>query len=428
METGFFRFWEKENGNPKVYSTSLISLFFSTLFFTMVVILLRHPIAEMLNYQNHPEYISWFAIIIGLDALTAIPFAYLRQKNKALRFATIRLINIAINILLNLFFLLLCPWLIKEGYALPLWLYDPAIGIGYVFISNLIASFATWFMLIPSMRIPLVFDKALWKKMLAYSAPLLIAGLAGMVNETFDRAMLKYLLPDAATAQDQLGIYGANYKVAILMTLFVQTFRFAAEPFFFSQAKEKNASETFSKVMNYFIILGIFIFLGVMLYIDLVKYFIGEEYRSGLDVVPVLLMANLFLGIFINLSIWYKISKSTMYGAYLTFFGAAITILLNLWLIPIMGYMGSAWATLICYFAMMVVSYFWGQHHFPVNYNLLKAGIYFVAGIALYFLAEWTRQDSLTITLCINTVYLIAYGILVILLEPELGLKKVLKR
>jgi O-antigen/teichoic acid export membrane protein len=239
--------------------------------------------------------------------------------------------------------------------------------------------------------------------------------------------MLKRLLPDITTAMDQLGIYGANYKVAVLMTLFIQTFRYAAEPFFFSQAKEKKAKELYAEVMKFFIIFGLFIFLGVMLYIDIVKFMISEDYWSGLKVVPILLAANLFLGIFYNLSIWFKLTNNTRFGAYLAIFGAVITIVLNFWLIPILGYMGSAWATLICYFSMMIASYFIGNKYYKVNYPLTRIGIYFLLASVIFIISHFIHFDSLIISLCFNSLLLLAFVILVLKLEPSL-LQKLNKR
>ncbi|PIV62847.1 MAG: polysaccharide biosynthesis protein [Bacteroidetes bacterium CG02_land_8_20_14_3_00_31_25] len=423
METGFFRFWESEKGNLKVYSTSLISLFVSSFVFIVLVIVFSKPIASVLEYNNHSEYVIWLGIIIGFDALTAIPFAYLRQQNKALKFALIKLINIIIFIGLNLFFLLLCPLLIKNGIKIPNWIYSSEVGVGYIFISNMFASVITLILLIPTMKIKFSFDAVIWKKMLLYSLPLLIAGLAGMVNETFDRAMLKRLLTDTSTAMEQLGIYGANYKVSILMTLFIQTFRYAAEPFFFSQAKEKNAKELYAQVMKYFIIFGLIIFLGVLLYLDIIKYFIGENFRSGLKVVPILLLANLFLGIFFNLSIWYKLTNKTSWGALLAIFGAVITISFNLWLIPIMGYMGAAWATLICYFAMMVASFLLGNMFYKVKYPLLRIGIYFLAAFAIYAVSLIVKIDSSSLSLLFNSFLFVLYIVFVLYMEPSLKQK-----
>jgi len=384
METGYFRFATTHTNPRMVFSTALISLTLSSLFFIVLVSLFSDSIALGLGYPGHHEYVIWLAAIVGLDALTAVPFARLRQENKALRFALIRLINIGINIGLNLFWLVYCPAHSEAGWVQQV--YNPGIGVGYVFLSNLFASAATLVMLIPQITVKWNFDSALWRQMMRYSLPLLVAGLAGMVNETIDRILIKYLA-DPSVAMDQLGIYGANYKVAILMTIFIQTFRFAAEPFFFNQARKSDSRDIYARVMHYFVIFCATIFLGVMLYMDIVKLFIGEEFREGIHVVPILLMANFFLGIFFNLSIWYKLTNQTKYGAWLAIFGAAITIVLNVILIPLMGYTGAAWATFFCYFAMMVVSYFLGQKHFRVPYRIFRTGLYVILAPGLWLLS-----------------------------------------
>ncbi len=423
METGFFKFWQSEKGNPKVYTTTLISLFISSITFIVFSVIFANPTAASLGYENNPEYIIWLSLIIGLEAITAIPFALLRQQNRPVRFAALKFINIAIQVVLNLFFILLCPYLTNKGYQLPTWLFNPSIGIGYIFISNLVAIVVTVLMLIPTMYVKWVFDAKLWKKIMVYSLPLLVAGLAGMVNETFDRVMLKRLIVDSSSAMEQLGIYGANYKLAVLMTLFIQTFRFAAEPFFFSQANEKNAKELYAEVMKYFIIFGLFIFLGVMLYLDIVKGYIGKDYHSGLKVVPILLLANLFLGIFFNLSIWYKLNNKTIWGVYLALFGATITIVLNLWLIPIIGYMGAAWATLICYFSIMVASFLLGNQFYKVNYPLTRIGLYFLVASVIFIISQIIKIDSRFISLSINTILLLSYVGFVYFMEPSLKQK-----
>ena len=388
METGFFRFSGNSENIKEVYKTSLSSLLTSSSVFIIFILLFYDKIAGAMNYQAHPEYILWFGIIIALDAFSTIPFARLRKENKAMRFAIIKIINILTNVGLNLFFIKLCPELLKHNPDSWVNLFhNGQISVKYIFISNLVSSAVTIILLTPQiLDTPLGINKKLLKKMLKYSLPLLIAGLAGMVNETLDRILLKIYLPgNFEYIMSQIGIYGANYKIAILMTLFIQMFRYAADPFIYSNAKEKDADESYSKVMNYFIISGLFIFLSVMLYIDIIKYFIGESYHSGLKIVPVILLANLFLGIIYNLSIWYKLTNKTMYGAYLAIFGAFITITLNIILIPKIGYMGSAWATLACYFSMMILSYLLSRKHFKVKYDLKTIIFYFILTGIIYF-------------------------------------------
>ena len=401
METAFFRFSKKENNTKVVYSTILISLLATSLIFIALIFSNSSFIAGWMGYHNHKEYIEWFAIIIGLDAISSISFASLREKNKAIRFAVIRLINIFVNIGLNIFFI------VYKEY-----------GIEYIFISNLISSIVTIVLLFPEMLKAIwIFDNRLWKKMMVYALPLLIAGLAGMTNETIDRILLKHLLPNPETASSELGLYGAFYKLSIIMILFIQTFRFAAEPFFFAQEKEGKSRKIYADLMKYFTIVTAIIFLIVTIFYDLIKQFLGSEYHDerGFLVVSILLLANLFLGIYYNLSIWYKLTDKTKYGAYLAIFGALITLTLNIILIPIIGFVGSAWATLICYFSMTVFSYYLGKTHFPIPYNLKRIGLYLFVMISIYLIITITN-----VNMWINSMYLIAFiGLIFIIEKPK---------
>ncbi|MFH0866570.1 MAG: oligosaccharide flippase family protein [Bacteroidota bacterium] len=427
FETGFFRFSEKESDKNKVYSTSLISLITTSSLFVFFAIIFSQPIAETLRYPNNSEYVIWFALIIALDAVSSIPFARLRAQNKAKRFATIKIISIAVNILLNLFFILLCPYLKKHAIfesAVDL-VYKGKIGVGYVFISNLISSALTIILLLPEIvRIKYKFDFVLWKRLMRYSLPLLVVGFAGIINETMDRIFLKYLLPENI-ALSQVGIYGACYKISIIMTLFIQSFRFAADPFFFSQAKQENAKQVYADVMKYFVLICAFIFLCVMLYIDVVKYFVGEKYYKGLPVVPILLLANMCLGIYYNLSIWYKLTDKTSFGAYISILGAIITIVLNILWIPLIGYMGSAWATLICYATMMIISFFFGQKHYHINYNIVRILGYMALSIGLYFISVYIKPANILLLYSFNTLLLLVFtGIVIYIEKPSLLIKQ----
>ena len=421
METGFFRFSESEKNKDKLYSTTLLSLFSTSTIFIVAVTLFYKSIASAIGYASTPEYILWFGIIIGLDAFVSIPFARLRQQNKALKFALIKLTNILVNISLNLFFIVLSPYLIEQDANSWVTVFsDGEISVKYIFISNLIASIVTVILLIPEIfNVKIQFDSKLLKRILIYSLPLLVAGLAGMVNETLDRILLKYFLPNTVDVMHEIGIYGANYKIAILMTLFIQMFRYAAEPFFFAQAKETNSKNIYSEVMKYFTIFGLFIFLFVMLYLDIFKAFIGESYHEGLKIVPVVLMANLFLGIIYNLSIWYKLTNKTKYGALIAIIGAVITIVLNVILIPKIGYMGSAWATFVCYFSMMVISYILGQKHYKIDYDLKSMLIYSVLALVLYFGFENIKFDSSVIKYTVSTLFVIIFIVFAFLKEKK---------
>ena len=391
IETAFFRYSQKVPNKKSVYSTALISLLITSCIFVSIIYFNASPISNWLQYPEFPEYIRWFAIIIGLDAVSAISFAKLREQNKASRFALVRLLNIFINIGLNLFFIIYCPYALEKGLSSLEFVnsvYSSDIGVGYIFIANLIASVVTFLMLLPEMiKSVWIFDKSLWKQMMIYGLPLLIAGLAGMTNETIDRILLKHLLPSTVNSSSELGLYGAFYKLSILMILFIQTFRFAAEPFFFAQEKEKNARKVYADVMKYFVIITSFIFLSVSLFYDFIILFLGENYHDprGFKVVSILLAANLFLGIYYNLSIWYKLSEKTKYGAYLSMFGAVITLCLNFILIPKIGFVGSAWATLICYVSMTVASYYLGRKHYKILYPLKRISFYLGLVAVLYF-------------------------------------------
>jgi len=428
METAFFRYSTLEEHNPKkVYTTVIYSLFATSFLFIAVAFLFDQSIADWLKYPNNKEFVTWFAIIVGLDAISSIPMAKLRADNKAIKFAIINFANIAVNIGLNLFFLAYC--LPKHTAGETNWLietfYNPEIGVGYVFIANLIASIVKFGLLLPDMlKARYGFEFQLLKKMFVYALPLLIFGLAGIVNETIDRIMLKRMLFNVIGEKEtlsQLGIYGACYKVSIIITLFIQAFRYAAEPFFFAQEKEKDAQQIYAKVMTYFVIVCATIFLGVMLFIDVVKYFIpNEAFWVGLQVVPILLFANISLGIYYNQSIWYKLSGKTKFGAYIGIFGAAITILLNYIWIPVYGYMGSAWATLICYVSMMLLSFILSRKHYPIKYNLPKVFLYLGLAFGLYFGSTYFNFDSSIIKYSIHSLIIIGFvGIIYILERPK---------
>ena len=418
FETAFFHFTNKEEDSEKVLSTGFISLLSTSLLFLLLATFYSQSVANLVHVSEYPNFIYWLAWILVLDVLTTLPFAKLRVDHRAWRFAHIRLVNIAVNIGLNLFFYLLCPYLLKQGVAPDFLegLYNPAMGIGYIFISNLIASAVTLLLLAPEiLKLKLSFDFALWKKMGKYGFPLLIGGLAYVTNEMADRLLLERLLPkDTATAQ--VGIYSACYKIAIFMTLFVQAFRYGAEPFFFAQAQKKDAKEQYAIVMRYFIAFTAFIFLSISVFIDIIKHFIQDEaYHAGLDVVPILLLANLFLGMYYNLSVWYKVSGKTRFGAYLSVAGAAITIGLNILLIPTMSYMGSAWATLICYASMCVMSYVFSRHHYPISYNWKYISFYMITALALFYIWALWHDDHFIM----SSLFCITYIFSVIALEKR---------
>lgn len=412
LETGFFRFSQEEGQKEKVYSTALGFVILANLLFLGLIALFVTPLSEIMRYPGHTEYFYWFAGMLALDSVAAIPFARLRAENRAFKFAGIKLFEILVTVALNIFFIVICrnAHLHNPTSTLGM-LYNPEIGVGYIFISNLLASAVKMLLLLPMLKgLTNGVDRELLKRMMRYSLPMVVIGFAGIINEMLDRAILKYLLPyDNETNMAQLGIYGACYKLAVLMTLFIQAFRYAAEPFFFAQARQENSKQIYADVMKYFVIVCVFVFLLVMLYLPWIQLFIGKEYRVGLPVVPILLMANLFLGIYVNLSIWYKLTDRTLTGAWVSIAGAVLTILLNVLLVPTIGYMGSAWATLACYVGMALVSYILGQKFYPVDYDVKKIIGYITLGPALWLLYNW-------LTVTVSFVPFWAWGSLLLLL------------
>jgi len=393
METGFFRYASNSDRKERVYTTVLASLFITSSLFILGMLLGSGSIGRVLGYEAHPEYIRYLAIIVGIDAFTTIPFARIRLLNRPGKYALIRIAEVSVNIGLNLFFLLYCPR--HSDSNLVSMVYNENIGVGYVLISNMIASMSKLVLLLPDILAAFksVFDKKLLPILLRYSTPLLIAGLAGTVNEALDRILLKHLLPAGTDPMEQLGIYGANYKMAVLMTLFVQMFKYAAEPFFFSKSEESNAKKLYADVMTFFVISGLFIFLLVNIYLDYFILFIGESFREGSQIVPVVLMANLVMGIFFNLSIWYKLTNKTHFGAILVITGAAITVVINVLFIPRYGYVASAWAHLICYSTMVILSYAWSRKHYLVPYRTIRILTYILVAVVIYFINELFLQD-----------------------------------
>ncbi|MFO7525460.1 MAG: oligosaccharide flippase family protein [Ignavibacteriaceae bacterium] len=420
METAYFRYASKSDNPNLVFSTSMISLLTTSVIFGVAVFILYPDLARIIGYENQKEFVLLLGLVLSIDAITAIPFARLRLQNKAVRFALIKLFNISANISFNLIFLLLFPWLTEKGYNNSIidFLYDPDFRVGYVFLSNFLASLLTLlFFLKEILMTQFRFSGKLLKSMLQYSFPLLIAGFAGTINEVIDRIMLKYRLPDGIDALEQIGIYGANVKIAVLMALFIQMFRYASEPFFFSQEKNENSRELYASVLYYFTIFGVFVFLVITLYIDLFKHIIGSNYHEGIDIVPVILLGNLMLGIYFNLSVWYKLRELTIFGAFFAIGGALITLLINYFLIPYYGYMASAWGHLASYTFMVILSYLVGRHYYPVPYNLKMIFFYLATGTGIFLIASAIKIDSIFYRLTINTLFILIFTIIVLYRE-----------
>ena len=435
METALFRFsTAKKHDFRQIYSNTLFSLLTTSSVFILLISFFSQEIANLLKYPEHSEYIIWFGMIVGLDAVSAIPLAQLRLKEKAKKFALINFLNVGVNISLNLFFILYCKanyeagttnWLIDN-------LYSPEIGVGYVFIANLISSIVKFLALSSEMNLKGRFDFTIIISMLKYATPMLFVGLAYVINETLDRAMLKEILYNQylesginntealKLAQSKNGIYGANYKITMIVSMFIQAFRYASEPFFFKNETNKSSKEILAKVMNYFTIVLVFIFLVITLYLHVFKYFINNsEYWDGLAVVPILLGANIFLGVYTSLSIWYKLSDKTMFGAYISSIGVLITLTINFILIPQLGYIASAYATLACYGSMMILSYVFGQKHYTIPYKLWKFFTYIGLGSLLFTISlPFNPQVEYTILeYGYHTLLLISFLIAVLAIE-----------
>ena len=400
METTYFRFANRTGTDRQaLYDRSLSLLLVSSVLFTALLMGLARPLLGLLDIgPGHERYAYWVALILGLDAMSAIPFARLRLENRARKFAAVKMAGIVLNVALNLFFIVLCPYLLKAGggQSAISAVYDPNLGVGYVFLSNLTASAFTLLLLGPELldfRFRL--NLAPLRPLLKYAYPLMLMGLAGMVNETLDRILLPKWLPagfyPGQSSLTAVGIYGACYKLSIFMSLVIQAFRYAAEPFFFAQSTEKNSPATFALVLKWFTLCCAVIFVVISLNVeDFGDLFLRRaEYRQGLAVVPVLLLANLFLGVYYNLSVWFKLTDKTYYGTYIGAGGAVLTIALNFLLIPVLGYMGSAIATLACYFMMAVLCWRLGERHFPVPYPVVRLSLWLGLAVVLVALGWW---------------------------------------
>lgn len=423
METAFFRYAELEKDAKRVFNTATSAVLITSLLFLAIIFVLINPVSKAIQYNEYKEYVLLLAIIVAIDAFTALPFAYLRYQNKARRFSFIKIVGVSVNIALNLIFILILPKLFNTDQESLLKLNTSSL-IVFVFIANLFSSVTALLLLFPEVkRFKFQIDRKLLNKLLAYGLPILVIGIAGMINEVSDKILLRYFLPENSNPESQIGIYGANYKLAILMVLFIQMFRYAAEPFFFREAGKKDAKEIYSNVMTYFVIFTWLIFLGVTLYIDVLKYFIGPAFWIGLQIVPIVLAAKMFLGVFYNLSVWYKLTNKTLYGAVISIIGAIVTIVLNIVLIPKYGYLGSAWANFACYFTMMLISFLWGRKVFKVQYNLKKILIYSTLAIFLFLLANGLKDVTAKYSLLINTFLFLTF-----LLIAFLGERKVMKK
>lgn len=379
METAFFRFYSKEEDKNKVISTSTISLFWSTIGFLALFLLFRNNLA--LWSKINVEYIVFTIWILALDALAIIPFSKIRAESRPIKYTVIKISNVVINLLLNIFFLAFLPnWAANSDNMFIQTIYHEDFQIGYIFVSNLIASLFTLLFVLPDyFKIKWQFDIDLWKKMMQYSLPILVAGIAFAINEHFDKILLDWMQVDMA----DIGAYSACYKIGMFMVLFRTAYTLGIEPFFFSHAKNENAPQTYATITKYFVIFGSFICLGVIVFADILKLILvnNQSYWSAMNIVPLIVLANFFLGIYTNLSVWYKLIDKTRVGAYISIVGALVTLILNLLLIPMISYMGSAIATILAYGTMMFISYYMGQKKYPIPYD--KKSIFTYLGLSV---------------------------------------------
>lgn len=393
LETSYFRFAQNED-RKNLFNTLNISLLTSTVLLTILLFVFKDGITSFIEMEKHPEYITWMIWILFFDTLFTLPMAKLRLEERPRKYAFLNVINILLNIALVLFFFYVAKPAYEEDPSSFLGsLFDPSIGIGYFILSNLIASGVTLLLVLPEFKgFKWNFDKDLWKRVMLYSYPLIIVGLGGMINEMLSRLVYRKILNDDPVIEErELGIFGANYKLAVLITIFIQVFRLAAEPFFFNQSKNEGAQRTYARVMKFFVIACCAMFLVVSLFLEFWKLLIASkypEYAEGIHIVPILAMGSVFLGIYYNLSVWYKLTNQNMIGAYITVGGAILTILFNIILIPEYRYTGAAWATFLCYFSMMAASYFLGQKYYPVPYAKKKLLTYISIVTILYVIHE----------------------------------------
>jgi O-antigen/teichoic acid export membrane protein len=402
METAFFNFSRDKESYKDVFATAISSVGILALIFTFIMAISRQDIADFVGYSNHVSYVIWFILILAIDTFKSIPYALLRYLGKSKKFAWIKSVGILVNVGLNIFFVVFYPEISGVSRS-----------IEYVFIANLIASFVEFILLFSDTW--LHFGKpnfSLWKRMISYSWPLIVLGFAGMINETFDRISMNKLLPEA-TAKYEIGVYGTFYRLSMVMTIFIQAFRYAAEPLFFDQADKKDAKQSYVSIMNWFVFACGFIFLATALFKSEIAHVLIKKpeyfnHPDALIIVPILLLANLFLGIFFNLSIWYKINNKTLLGALISLFGAIITVVLLLVYVPEYGFKAAAYTTLISYFLMSVVSYFVGQYYYPVSYNIGRISVLLITAIGMYLASEYLMK-GMGQTVLLNLIFIAVY-------------------
>ena len=420
METTFFRFSNKENVNPnKAFSTAGLSVGFVSLVFLILVSVFLKPIAGALDYALHPEFVEIMAIIVAFDAFQSILFARLRYENRPIKFMTLKLSFIVLSLLLNIFIFYVAPYLQGRFPTIMEW-YHTSYQVGYIFIANLICTTLVFLGFIPEIKkLRTGIDRDLLKEMLKYTWPILLLGLAGILNQVADKIVFKKIVP-GLEGEEQLGIYGACVKIAMIMAMITQAFRYAYEPFVFGGKRDTADKETQATVMKYFIIFTLLAFLAVVMYMPLLQYLVGADYREGLSVVPIVMMAEIFMGIYFNLSFWYKLTDETWWGAIFSGIGCAVLLAINFIFVPQYGYMACAWGGFAGYGVCMVLSYLVGQKKAPIPYNLRSAFLYFAVAIALYFAQKYIHIESTVWTLVVNTALLLVFFAFICWREKDL--------
>lgn len=409
METGFFRFANKGDDDPiRVYSTTFLTVGSISLSFLAVCLLFLKPIAGVMGYEEHPWYLGMMLIVIAMDAIQAIPFAYLRYKNRPIKFAALKMLFIFASIALNIVY----------------FVFMKGTDVGAAFLINLICTSLVMVCLISELRgFRYTLDRDLVKRMFRYSFPILILGIAGILNQVVDKIIFPFVYPDEAEAAVQLGIYGATSKIAMIMAMFTQAFRFAYEPFVFGKSREKDNRQMYAQAMKFFIIFTLLAFLAVMFYLDILRYVIGRDYWEGLKVVPIVMAAEMFMGVYFNLSFWYKLTDETKWGAYFSITACTIVILMNVFLIPVYGYVACAWAGFTGYAVAMLLSYFVGQKKYPINYDLKSIGGYVLLALVIYAVGEWMPLENTVLRLLFRTVLLAVF--IAYIIKHDLPLKQI---
>lgn len=425
METGFFRFANKSDEDPqKVYANALLFVGGLSLLFVAACLAFLHPISALLEYPDHPDYVGMMVVVVALDSFQCIPFAYLRYKKRPLKFAAIKMFSIVGNILLNLFFLLLCPWLYVHAPSAVSWFYNPDYLVGYIFVSNLIMSAVQMAFFVPELRgFSYRPDPKLLKQMVHYSFPILIFGLVGILNQTVDKMIYPFLFDDRHEGLVQLGIYSATSKVALVMAMFTQAFRYAYEPFVFGKNREGDNRAMYSAAMKYFFIFSLVAFLAVMCYMDLLRYMVARDYWEGLSVVAIVMGAEILKGIYFNLSFWYKLTDETQWGAYFSIIGCAVILVLNVWLVPRYGYVASAWASVAGYGIITLLSYIIGQKKYPVRYPIKRMALYLLIAAVLYVALAEVHISHIVWRLAYRTLLLALFVAFVV--KNDLPLKQI---